>query len=189
MPQENKTIYAILGVLTLMPGSGYDIKKFCDKGISRFWNENISHIYPMLKRMEKDGLVTKTTEQSEGNPQRNVYTITQKGREKLTDWLAKPVDHAPVRMELLLKLYFAQNIPSGSMLRQLEDIKRKHEEGLQACLKIEEDFLRNERAKDYNGYPYWLATLRYGIGDAQFRIKWCEDTIESIKAHQATEKG
>ena len=55
----NKTKYAILGVLDTFPGSGYDIKKYCDKSISYFWNENFGHIYPVLKQMENEGLVSK----------------------------------------------------------------------------------------------------------------------------------
>ena len=68
MAKVNKTKYAILGVLSLKPGSVYDIKKFCDKGISYFWNENFGHIYPVLKQMEAEGVITKTAEQNEGKP-------------------------------------------------------------------------------------------------------------------------
>lgn len=181
MPKVNKTVYAILGVLTMMPGSGYDIKKFCDKGISKFWNENIGHIYPVLKRMEKDGLITKLTEYHEGAPSRNVFTISEKGREELTQWLMKPVEQTPARLELLLKLTFAKNIPSEIMLNELETIRRKHMKNLAECLKSEEELLANEKAASDDGFPYWLATVRYGIADARFRIKWCGETIESIQ--------
>jgi DNA-binding PadR family transcriptional regulator len=142
----------------------------------------------MLKRMEADGLVTKTVEQNEGNPQRNVYTITPLGRDKLTSWLSKPIEQVPVRMELLLKLFFAQNAPPDVIIRQLEDIQQKIQSGLQACLRIEEEFLRNEGAKQHEGYIYWLATLRYGISDAKFRIQWCEETIDSIQKSQSEKR-
>ncbi len=51
MATTNKSRYALLGVLCMKPGSGYDIKKFCDKTISHFWNENYGHIYPVLKQL------------------------------------------------------------------------------------------------------------------------------------------
>lgn len=184
MPKVNKTRYAILGVLTLMSGSGYDIKKFYDQGISLFWNENIGHIYPVLKQMEDDGLVTKITEPGEGNPPRNVFSITRKGRDELTQWLMKPVEQTPARIELLLKLTFAKNIPAEYMIIELEKDKHKYMKGLEECLKREKELISNEKAREDSGYPYWLATVRYGINDARFRIKWCEETIESIKAYK-----
>ena len=52
MPKENKTKYAILGLLSLAPMSGYDIKIITDNSIGHFWNENFGHIYPVLGRME-----------------------------------------------------------------------------------------------------------------------------------------
>ena len=185
MPKVNKTKYAILGVLTLMSGSGYDIKKFCDKGISKFWNENIGHIYPVLKKMETEGLITSRTEQNEGNPQRNVFTITQKGRDELTEWLMQSVEQSPARLELLLKLFFAKNIPAQHVIQQLESEMNKYKKGLVECMKAEQELIGNEKVKLDDGYPYWLATVRYGITDAQFRIRWFEETIESIRNHRA----
>ncbi len=43
--------------IPMKPGSGYDIKKFCDKAISYFWNENFGHIYPVLKQKGKELLL------------------------------------------------------------------------------------------------------------------------------------
>lgn len=183
MPQVNKTRYAILGVLSIMPCSGYDIKKFCDKGISQFWNENFGHIYPVLKQLEKEGLITKEAMKAEGKPPRNVYSITPKGREELTDWLMRPVENTPARLELLLKMTFARNIPREYMIKELESVKQKHEKRLQEHLEAEAQFGRNEQTRQDEGYPYWVATLRYGILDARFRIQWCEETIERIRNH------
>jgi len=184
MPKVNKTRYAILGVLTLMPCSGYDIKKFCDRGISFFWHENFGHLYPVLKQMEKDGLITKKAERNEGRPPRNVYFITPKGRDTLTDWLLRPTEHSPPRLELLLKLSFAKNIPAEKMIEELARIKDKHNRFLEEYLQIERALSADDQASRDAGYPYWLATLRYGIGDARFRIEWCEETIRSIKDYQ-----
>ncbi|MGA9048227.1 MAG: PadR family transcriptional regulator, partial [Dehalococcoidia bacterium] len=47
MPKINKTKYAILGLLSLKPASGYDLKKTVDWNIGFFWNENFGHIYPI----------------------------------------------------------------------------------------------------------------------------------------------
>ena len=129
MPKVNKTRYAILGVLSLKPGSGYDIKKFCDDSIFYFWNENYGHLYPVLKQMEKEGLVTRSSEQTEGKPPRNVYSITRNGKEELNRWLMLPVEPHPFRSELLLKMFFAVDIPRPNLVEKLEQ-KIRHESSL-----------------------------------------------------------
>ncbi len=184
MPKINKTKYAILGVLSLKPGSGYDIKKFCDKGVSYFWNENFGQIYPVLKKMEAEELITKTAEQNEGKPMRNIYSITPKGWEELTEWLMQPTENAPARLELLLKLTFAKNIPESKVIEQMEQMKQKHIKRLEQYEEMEREFNSDEKTRLDRGYPYWLATLRYAIHDARFRIQWCEETLQNIREHE-----
>ncbi len=184
MPKANKTRYAILGVLSMKPGSGYDIKKFCDKGISYFWNENFGHIYPVLKQLETEKVIIKTVEQSDGKPAKNIYSITAKGKEELTEWLLQPTENTPARLELLLKLTFARNIPADKVIEEMVQIKQKHLKRLDEYEKIEKEFNADEKTRMDRGYPYWLATIRYAIYDARFRIQWCEETIRNIREHK-----
>lgn len=184
MPKPNKTRYAILGVLSMKPGSGYDIKKFCDKGISYFWNENFGHIYPVLKQMVEEEVIVKTVEQNEGKPTRNVYTITPKGREELTQWLMQPTENTPARLELLLKLTFAKDIPAAKVIEEMEQIRQKNVRRLEQYKQIEKEFNSDDKTQMSRGYPYWLATIRYAVYDAKFRIQWCDETIRNIRAHE-----
>lgn len=183
MAKLNKTRYAILGVLEMHPCSGYDIKKFCDYGISHFWNENFGHIYPVLKEMEKEGLITKKVEQNEGKPSKNVYFVTEKGRDDLAGWLLQPEESEPARLELLLKLYFAKNMPRQKMLEKLQLLEKKNHSKLDEFLAVEKEFTSNEKAMADVSYPYWLSTLRYGILFTQFRADWLRETIDRIKEH------
>jgi DNA-binding PadR family transcriptional regulator len=186
MPKVNKTKYAILGVLSLKPGSGYDIKKFCDQSIAYFWNENFGHIYPVLKQLEREGLITKKIEQVEGKPARNLYHITPAGQTELQDWLLLPAESAPMRSEFLLKLAFGENVPKEIIIANIEKAKERITAQLEEYIQIEQTFIDNEKAKKKAGYPYWLATLRYGISSARTAIQWCEETIESITSHRSS---
>jgi PadR family transcriptional regulator AphA len=184
MARSNKTKYAILGVLSMKPGSGYDIKKFCDSSISHFWNENFGHIYPMLKQMEREGLVTKETEQSAGKPMRNVFSITDKGRGELAMWLSQPVEYTPGRSELLLKLAFGVNAPPEKTIAQLELAREKNVRRLEEFRGYEAAILNDQKSRSGEGCLYWLSTLRYGIYSTEVAIRWCEETIAAIKEHQ-----
>jgi PadR family transcriptional regulator AphA len=136
MPKVNKTKYAILGVLSIKPGSGYDIKKFCDQSIAHFWHENFGHIYPVLKQMEEKGLITKKIERTEGKPDRNIYQITPAGKTELHDWLLLPVESAPMRSEFLLKLAFGANVPKEIIIVNIKKAKERMTARLEDTYKL-----------------------------------------------------
>src|ERR1043166_5381121 len=55
------TRYALLGLLTLAPqsgASGYDLRRWAESSIGHFWRESYGQIYPVLKQLLRDGLVT-----------------------------------------------------------------------------------------------------------------------------------
>jgi PadR family transcriptional regulator, regulatory protein AphA len=180
MPKVNKTRYAILGVLSIKPGSGYDIKKFCDKGISHFWNENFGHIYPVLQTMYEEDLITKEVITGEGKPSRNVYNITKKGENELKDWLMKPIEKSPARSEVLLKLVFSNLIPEEAAIENLERVKFDCEGRLVILHQIKEKCVSEKMQRNV----YWLASVRYGIYSIETTIKWIDETIDSIRNFQ-----
>jgi len=181
MPKVNKTKYALLGVLTVMPGSGYDIKKFCDYSISHFWNENYARIYPVLKEMEREGLVDKSVEQNEGRPQKNIYSITPLGEAELEQWLLEPAEETPARCEFLLKLFFADRIPRENLLQKIAAEKLKNEKLLEVYNQKAEHLAQSAETNSHKNLQLWLAAVNYGRCNAQASIRWCDETLESLK--------
>jgi len=181
MPRLSKTRYAVLGALTVRPGSGYDIKKLCDNTLSFFWAENYGQIYPVLKQLEEEGLVSKETEMTEGKPARNVYHITDEGRAELNDWLLLPVEPSTHRMELILKLVFAADIPASNLICKLEEKKAKEEKTLQ-YLEEAEGRLK-DGPQDRPGLHLWLAGISMGRHLSKASLDWCEETIAMLQQH------
>ncbi len=181
MALKNKTQYAILGVLSLISGSGYDIKKFCDKTIAHFWNENYGHIYPVLAQLLKEHLIR--MDDTEKDARRKAYSITEKGREVFCNWLMESVEPQPQRSELLLKLSFGSNIPKEKVIQMLEEVRQRYKSRLEQYRALENPYINDSEALKQPEYPYWLASLRYGISAAEAALKWSEETIESIKRH------
>jgi len=182
MAKENKTKYALLGVLSLGPASGYDIKKYCDVSVAHFWNENYGHIYPVLRQLEEEGLVDRQTEMSEGKA-RHVYHMTEKGRTALHDWLSLPSESPPTRYEFLLKMYFSSEIPTSVVTERLEESKV-------FCGKLIEtyqciaDHMRQAMAQDpacRHKTRFQLATVLYGIRDVQAKLAWVDDCLTMLK--------
>ena len=80
--------YAILGLLTFEPMSGYTLKtRFFDRSIRYFWPADQAQIYRSLQALEDDGAVTSETLENESRPNSKLYTISEKGEQELRDWL------------------------------------------------------------------------------------------------------
>jgi PadR family transcriptional regulator, regulatory protein AphA len=181
MALTNKTKYAMLGALSISPMSGYDIKKFSDLSISHFWKENYARIYPVLKEMEKEGLVTKITTRTEGRPARNVYSITGKGLEELNEWLLQPIQYRPPREELLLKLFFSSNLPVENLREKIRAEKDKYQKLIEEFCRIESIITTDRKIKNRKGFPLWLSTVNFGKCHSEAVIKWCDQTLITLE--------
>lgn len=181
MAKVNKTKYALLGVLSLMSGSGYDIKKFCDSSIGYFWNENYGHIYPVLQRMEDEELITKEVKQTEGRPSKNVYSITQKGRDELQEWLMLPEEQEPIRSEFLLKMFLSKDISTEKIIEKLKIIKVKSEEELKQYSEIADMLSVQLKNADKKSVTLYLSTVNYGKKIEEAKIRWYEETIKELE--------
>src|ERR1041385_1426927 len=105
--------FALLGMLSMCPGSGYDIKKLVHASIGYFWSESYGRIYPLLKQLAKEGLIRPERAQGKSGRARQSYAITGKGMEVLRQWLEKSPRVEPNRSELLLKLFFSGLVAAG----------------------------------------------------------------------------
>ena len=189
MPKEKKTQYALLGLLVQSPLSGYDMKKLCDKSIGYFWNENYSNIYPVLKAMKKDGLVTMEVEKQVKSPDRKVYTITDLGIQTLQDWLKRQPEHRHLREELLLQVGFGFLTDKGLIIAKLKkriaECTETIEQLMQTSQYLDETIntaIEAEQNSRYDQLPYLYMkhTLSFGIKFYQMEMDWCADTIESL---------
>lgn len=182
MSRETKSKYAILGMLSMGPMSGYDIKKRMEATINFFWNESYGQIYPLLKEIVAEELAQVETEKNPGKPERYVYALTDKGRVVLQGWLEEPTELTKYRNELLLKLYFGhQVIPEIS----IEMIEKFQAETLELGQKFEEieqrmkGLLKEEG--EYSPLFYSYLTTRHGRYMVQARLDWCRETLERLK--------
>jgi DNA-binding PadR family transcriptional regulator len=99
-----------LSILRTGPVHGYELKRRVQRPSLATLSNN--SLYPMLRRFEVDGLVTKSTEQQDGKPARNVFAITDAGRERLRTLLCTlPPGVASSDEEFLVRVSFFQEIP------------------------------------------------------------------------------
>ena len=177
MPRENKTKYAVLGLLTYASLSGYDIRRIYAQSLGNFWSESYGHIYPILKRLADEGLATRDVQQHAGKPDRHAYTITDAGRDELHRWLTQPPEPHKERVELLLKLFHGWEMGSAVMIEHVKQCRAEHEAFLQKYAHYEEAMAHQDEPPT----PYWLMTVSCGRHISKAYIEWCDETIVKLE--------
>jgi len=183
MARQSRTPMVILGLLCIEPMSGYDLKATIDRSISQFWNESYGQLYPALKKLTDDGMVSKD-ETRTGGRQRNVYTITDSGRQHLRAWLTEPAARRYVRNELLLKLFFSlETVPA--VVRGHLQRERAVAEGTVAGINAAIAELKATSA-DAPELPYWLMTLDLGRRTALAQAEWAKHSLQLMDDSETT---
>jgi len=165
----------LLGLLAIEPMSGYDLGLTIRQSVGHFWNESYGQIYPNLKKLANEGFVTCKTERQRGKPNRRIYSITEKGRERLTKWLAVPPQPEIPRNEMLLKLFFGEQVPAAILIRYVERMAEER----RALLAVLERAEREEIDKNqhYPGAPYWKMAAHFGQMEMRAHLRWAEETL------------
>jgi PadR family transcriptional regulator, regulatory protein AphA len=101
------TAHLVLGLLAREgPSTPYDLKRHVGATLGHFWTFPHTLLYTEPVRLAGLGLVTETREPD--GRRRRLFTITDKGRGALIDWLAEPSPDPPeLRDPGLLQLFFA----------------------------------------------------------------------------------
>ena len=91
------------------PSHGYRIKKLFAPFVSKN-GLNDGQVYPILSRLEKAQLVRKEIVHQQKSPSKNIYHITDRGREEFMSWLMGSADETdPIKYDLFRenRLYVA----------------------------------------------------------------------------------
>jgi DNA-binding PadR family transcriptional regulator len=175
------TAYVILGVLGLGPHSGYDIKQLADMSTRHFWATSYGQIYPELKRLTASGLI-KPKDASRGTRQRTLYSLTAKGRQTLHAWVSNPASESlEIRDEMLLKLFFADEMTQTEMVRHLEAMVRRHKEHAAALREHEPMAKAQPHRMKYE-------VMRFGIGFHEWCADWFGNLAKEIEAGKEAKK-
>lgn len=83
------TSLLILGILARAASYGYEIVRRANEESHGLFAWQEGTIYPVLHRLEKNGLVRAQWQESESGRQRKYYYITKKGREALGEQVEK----------------------------------------------------------------------------------------------------
>ena len=171
--------YAILGLLNVMPMTGYDLKhQAFDATVRHFWPADQSQIYRTLNQLSDSGWVSVTVEEQDDRPDRKIYAITEAGQQALMAWLKSDQAVPTLRDPLLVQLFFGQELPRADLLRVVAQQLATHQAQLAVFGQI--PIPPAESRPD----DRWLAlqhlTLDFGVALEQAYVSWLEKCQEVI---------
>ena len=139
--------HAVLALLSEGPSYGYELKANFEEAIGPQWGElNIGHLYQVLDRLVRDGLVSRRVVAQTDRPDKNVYRITKRGRNELEAWLAEAyVPQSGYRDDFFLKLFAAAR-------RGQEDLRRVC--AVQRRAYLSELASLAQLRREYEGHPF-----------------------------------
>jgi DNA-binding PadR family transcriptional regulator len=175
--------HAILGFLSFMPLSGYDLKKAFDKSVRHFWPANQSQIYRTLAELENEGFIEKEIIAREERLDMKVYSITDSGRGELHRWLSTPLPPQDYREPFLIQIYFGGKLSDSEVISLLQREIRAIEERLALYVSIYR--MNAEKMKDHEdprALFLSLLTLEYGIYSNQTALEWLKNAEKRLQS-------
>jgi DNA-binding PadR family transcriptional regulator len=168
--------HTILATLGDKSYSGYDLWKKFSQTSRYYWQASQQQIYRELGKLEKERAIASEIIPQEGRPDKKLYRMTEKGREKLKTWLSEPGEPMTIREELLVKVIAAELVPKAVILQEIERHRQIHLKQLSVYQTIEQEEFPNREEMSYKEKCEY-ATLRCGIRYESYRIAWCEEAI------------
>lgn len=157
--------HSLLALLGQGDSYGYQLKAEFERRTGGVWPLNIGQVYTTLDRLERDGLVERGVEDEQG---RVSYRITATGREEVGTWFNTPVQQAPQRDELSIKLALATTVP-GVDAAALVQAQRK------VAILLLQDLRRVIKSADDLA---WQLVLESRLYATEAEVRWL-DHVES----------
>lgn len=179
--------YIVLGMLYNGRLTGYDVKKWIENGIGVFYKASYGSIYPTLKQLLDQELVSLCPDQ-QGSRQKKLYEITPKGQEAFLHWLSEPIEpeDSGGKQSHLAKVYFFDVLPEEIAMQQLAEYERKNTQYLNRLLTLGRSF---DSPVNHQQHYYKMSTLYYGIGIVRETLRWCRHARKKLPFKELYEGG
>ena len=167
MPESvNATAAALLGLLQEGPATGYVLARRAAEELGNFWTVTRSQVYRELSSMAGAGLVEV---QATGSREQRPYRITDGGRAAFAAWLHSEPGPDTVRIPLLLRLAFVDQLDPARLTAMVAGQRVVHEERLALYRELEQSLV----AAGVDGRQ--LLTLRFGLRYEQAVLEWFDE--------------
>ncbi|MDA1266169.1 MAG: PadR family transcriptional regulator [Planctomycetota bacterium] len=157
------------------PCTPYHVRKqFLDSPTPR-WSGSAGALYPLMRRIEEQGLVTSQAAGDDGRGTRH-YKVTPAGRGALVRWLRPPLDATaigPIEDPIRTRLLFVGALSPAARRKFLDGVTRQLAEHVAELQGIEE-------AMRVTQDPLLLLAARGSHQVARARQRWFRDVCATL---------
>jgi DNA-binding PadR family transcriptional regulator len=116
-----------------------------------------------------------------GKRARTVYSITEKGRGALREWLGTPVSPFAMDFEAMIRLFVAPLGTKGEIIATLELVLDDAREMLRFCGQVKQEFLQGMAVTQDQVYIRALA-VDFFISLVEMVEAWAQRTLDEIES-------
>lgn len=176
--------YALLGMLSWKPLSGYDMKRMMQDSPVMYWSGNNNQIYRSLVKLLKQGYVTNELHYQEGAPDKKIYYLTDSGRAAFMEWVFGTAPEVPeFRKTFLIQLSWAGELP----LEQITDLLDRYENTIerQICRhKIRQQDKRHFPSRTAREVCLWEGIYDNILMSLETELTWVRNLREKLLAQE-----
>lgn len=173
--------YAILGFLSCGSMSGYDLAKALSSSINFFWYAQNSQIYLELNKLEAEKCVTGELVFQTEKPNKKIFSITKKGKDKLQSWLVgEDKKQKGYKNPFLMKIFFMGEAPREYAEQVLKDYLAERKAYLAAMGTIPQNMEKFVKLAPKDKTMFWDFSADYGISLTKMNIEWAERCLEKL---------
>jgi PadR family transcriptional regulator, regulatory protein AphA len=173
--------FAILGLLSWKQMSGYDVKKVIAESDIFYWSGNNNQVYNSLVALNRAGFVTQEIQYQASLPAKKLYSITDKGRAALRDWLRTAPELPELRNTFLVQLAWADALSGeelDSLLGQYED-----ETAIQVRMRTERASADQQQAPNRTSREryLWEQIIQHQAAGFQSELEWIRNLRAGLR--------
>lgn len=171
--------HAILALLDVEPGTGYDLMTRFRSSVGFFWAAGHQQVYKELHALLDEGLVDCDEQAQTGKPSRKVYSLTDAGLAEFDAWLQQAAAPMKIRDPLLVKMFAGRRLPKPVLAAELAKHREIHERTLATYHQLEA-LIDAMPPRKQARYLYPRQTLRMGIHFEQAWLAWCAESVAAL---------
>lgn len=167
----------VLGLLMQGPMSGYDIKQQYESRLRHFFNASYGSVYPALKLLEREGLLEKKLVLQEGKPNKNMFYITETGKQQFLHYMHTPIEEDVVRSDISARLFFGSEISREQLIKQLTENVAYRKRVISQLTHLYQT--RKDRLPKTT-----IVSIQFGLHIHRTQVEMLERSIEYIKSEE-----
>ncbi len=177
--------YAVLGLLSWRPFSGYELRKFFSESVALYWSGNSNQVYPTLVQLHKDGLVESEVRQHGNYPPSKVYSLTPAGETALREWVTADPSVPQMRSTFLTQLAWADMLTDDEMASLLDRYGRE----VEMKLLMQRELIRrglSGPARTPREARLWSMIAEHDCALYEAELQWLKELREALKGEDNT---